>query len=401
MDRVSKRFRKGESHDSLRDLIPALARRLVRRPADDRGLREREFWALEDVSFTVHPGEAFGIIGPNGAGKSTILKILSRILRPTRGELRVHGRLSALIEVSAGFHPDLTGRENIYLNGTIMGMRRHEIRARFDEIVAFSGLEEFIDTPVKRYSSGMFARLGFSVAAHIDPDILLVDEVLSVGDFAFQQKCMQRMRHVVSSGATVIFVSHNLRAVSELCQRALLLDRGREAATGPARDVIARYLRSVGPERAPRPDAPCALTEVTIHGADDGSTGFESGSQARIQIDLRAHRATRDVAVVVDCLNEDMVCVFNTSTERLGIPSLTLEAGETATCTFDLQLHLVPGTYHLSIWLYHYPTQTDLDQWANAATLFVTSKRDVRGVANLYPQAAFAATGRPVGNGRG
>src|SRR2546430_7181454 len=189
---VYKKFRKGEMYDSLRDLIPALPGKLFRRhPAES--LAKKEFWAVKDVSFEVDRGEAFGIIGANGAGKSTILKLLSRIMRPTCGSITVDGRLSALIEVSAGFHPDLTGRENIFLNGTILGMTRVEIKRRFDAIVAFSGLEEFLDTPVKRYSSGMFARLGFAVAAHVEPDILIVDEVLSVGDYLFQQKCFQRM----------------------------------------------------------------------------------------------------------------------------------------------------------------------------------------------------------------
>src|SRR5215475_5329328 len=240
VQRVFKKFRRGELYDSLRDLVPAVTRRLVRR----EGIRQsgrREFWALEDVSFSVRRGEAFGIIGANGAGKSTILKLLTGIMRPTKGSISVKGRISALIEVSAGFHQDLTGRENIYLNGAILGMTRDEIRRRFDAIVAFSGLEEFIDTPVKRYSSGMYARLGFSVAAHVDPDVLLVDEVLSVGDYLFQRKCMERMQTVIGSGATVIFVSHNLREVANLCQRSLLLERGQVRAIGPTADVIREY----------------------------------------------------------------------------------------------------------------------------------------------------------------
>src|SRR5438876_7247429 len=225
---VFKKFVRGELHSSLRDLIPALTKRLMRHEKPQR-LTQREFWALQDVSFGVRRGEAFGIIGANGAGKSTILKLLTGIMRPTKGSIHVGGRVSALIEVSAGFHQDLTGRENIYLNATILGMTKQEIKRRFDAIVDFSGLEEFIDTPVKRYSSGMFARLGFAVAAHVDPDVLIVDEVLSVGDFVFQRKCLEKMNAVLQSGATIIFVSHDLRAVAELCSRTLLLDRGRIA----------------------------------------------------------------------------------------------------------------------------------------------------------------------------
>src|SRR5262245_490825 len=246
---IFKKFRRGELYDSLRDFVPALTRRLFRRERTAE-LDQREFWALQDVSFSVQGGEAFGIIGANGAGKSTILKLLTGIMQPTKGSIRVAGRISALIEVSAGFHSDLTGRENIYLNGAILGMSREEIRQRFDAIVEFSGLEEFIDTPVKHYSSGMFARLGFSVAAHVDPDVLLVDEVLSVGDYIFQQECIQRMHSVISSGATVIFVSHNLREVSALCGRSLLLEHGVVQRIGPTSEVIDLYLDRCRQERS-------------------------------------------------------------------------------------------------------------------------------------------------------
>jgi lipopolysaccharide transport system ATP-binding protein len=223
-EHVSKKFRRGELHDSLRDLLPSLASSLWRRGSNAE-LGQREFWALDDVSFSVARGEAFGIIGPNGAGKSTVLKILVGIMNPTSGTKTVRGSLSALIEVGAGFHPDLTGRENIFLNGAILGMSRRQIQARLAEIIEFSGLNKFIDTPVKRYSSGMYARLGFSIACHVEPDILVVDEVLSVGDWTFQNKSMAKMKSILKSGATVIFVSHNLKAVAELCNRALRGDR--------------------------------------------------------------------------------------------------------------------------------------------------------------------------------
>ncbi len=249
MEHVYKKFRKGEVYSSLRDLIPALTGKMFRQQElseDDK----REFWALQDLTFEVHRGEALGIIGRNGAGKSTALKILSRVMKPTKGQMVVYGRLCALIEVTAGFHPDLTGRENIFLNGTILGMSKREIAAKLDQIVAFSGLEEFIDTPVKRYSSGMYARLGFSVAAHVDPEVLIVDEVLSVGDYVFQQRCMDRMREVVKNGTTVLFVSHNLKAVMELCSRAILLDRGKMSAIGATDAVVQRYMNK--PQAAPQ-----------------------------------------------------------------------------------------------------------------------------------------------------
>jgi lipopolysaccharide transport system ATP-binding protein len=241
---VWKKFKKGERFDSLRDLIPSMAKRIF---SGNHGgdLQEKEFWALKDLSFEVKKGEALGIIGPNGAGKSTILKLLSGILKPNKGNMKVKGRLSALIEVGAGFHYDLTGRENIYLNGAILGMTRKEVDNKFDEIVDFSGLHDFIDTPVKRYSSGMYARLGFSVAAHLDPDVLLVDEVLSVGDLAFQSKCIEKMQSFIKRGTTIIFVSHNLEAVRRLCPNAIFLDKGIIGSAGSSREAIEYYLKSV------------------------------------------------------------------------------------------------------------------------------------------------------------
>ena len=241
LNHVYKKFKKGEIHDSLRDLIPSMARRFFSARNNDP-LGSKEFWALEDVSLEIQKCESFGIIGHNGAGKSTILKHLCGIMKPTKGSLEVHGRLSALIEVGAGFHQDLSGRDNIYLNGIILGMKKEEVRSRFDEIVEFSGLEEFIDTPVKRYSSGMYARLGFSVAAHLQPDILVIDEVLSVGDYMFQAKCIEKMKDILKAGVTIIFVSHNLKAVADLCQRTLLLGHGRVIDTGPTNEVIKTYM---------------------------------------------------------------------------------------------------------------------------------------------------------------
>lgn len=240
-DGIWKKFKKGEIYDSLRDLIPALTRGVFSR--NHRGeLEEREFWALRDVSFQVRRGEVLGIIGANGAGKSTVLKLLSRIMHPNRGRIITRGRISSLIEVGAGFHPDLTGRENVYLNGSILGMKRQEITRKFDEIVEFAGIGDFIDTPVKRYSSGMYARLGFAVAAHVDPDILIVDEVLSVGDAAFQSKCLGKMRDVASGGRTVVFVSHNMGGVTQLCERAIWLDQGQIKLTGDPSKVVSEYL---------------------------------------------------------------------------------------------------------------------------------------------------------------
>ena len=234
---VCKKFRRGELYTSLRDLVPAFAERLLRKRSGGE-LDGRDFWALQDVSFRVERGEAFAIVGGNGAGKSTLLKLLTGIMRQDRGSIRVAGRVSALIEVSAGFHQDLTGRENVYLNGAILGLTRDEVRRRFDSIVAFSGLEEFIDTPVKRYSSGMFARLGFSVAAHVDPDVLLVDEVLAVGDEGFTHKCLDKFAEFRRRGKTILLVEQNARQVLQVADHAYVMERGRINLSGSGRELL-------------------------------------------------------------------------------------------------------------------------------------------------------------------
>jgi homopolymeric O-antigen transport system ATP-binding protein len=250
---LSKRYRIGEreSYRALRDTLANAMRapfqmfsRKSRRSNGQEDSAANTFWALNDVSFEVKRGEVVGIIGRNGAGKSTLLKILSRITKPTSGEARIDGRVASLLEVGTGFHPELTGRENIFLNGAILGMKKAEIKARFDEIVAFAEIEKFVDTPVKRYSSGMYVRLAFAVAAHLEPEILLVDEVLAVGDASFQKKCLNKMQEVGKHGRTVFFVSHNMAAITRLCQRTILLDQGRVLADGPSARVVGSYLRA-------------------------------------------------------------------------------------------------------------------------------------------------------------
>jgi lipopolysaccharide transport system ATP-binding protein len=384
LDHVYKRFRRGERHDSLRDLIPSLVKRAVRRDRE-RALAPEEFWVLNDVSFDLKKGETLGIIGHNGAGKSTMLKHLSGIMEPTRGSIEVNGRLSALIEVGAGFHPDLTGRENVFLNGVILGMTRAEIKRKFDEIVEFAGLEEFIDTPVKRYSSGMFARLGFSVAAHLEPDILVIDEVLSVGDFAFQRKGLEKMRAIAKSGATVIFVSHNLQAVAEFCQRAILLEKGRVVSDGPTDHVVRRYLDTAGSVETRPAHGPVRVEKTTIAGADGQSGRFAAGQKARITVGIEAVAATEKLAVVIDVFNAEFYEVFNTSSERLGRPPLSLAAGQHAECEFDVELNLGPGTYYLGVYLYRYDVEREYDHVFPATSFVVTSDRDTRGATNLFP----------------
>jgi len=254
IEKLGKRYSLGRqrgSSDGMRHAIEEVVRAPLAwfKQRREEKRRETEFWALRDVSLTIKRGEVVGIIGRNGAGKSTLLKLLSRITEPTEGRIRIDGRIASLLEVGTGFHQELTGRENIFLNGAILGMSRAEIVRKFDEIVAFSEVEEFLDTPVKRYSSGMYVRLAFAVAAHLEPEILIVDEVLAVGDTAFQKKCLGKMGRFAESGRTVLFVSHNLDAVRSLCQTGLWLKDGNVQMNGEAGDVIDAYLNSVSQEK--------------------------------------------------------------------------------------------------------------------------------------------------------
>jgi len=296
IDGLGKRFRKGGTEGLLWETIVRGARGLLR---GDFGAQDT-FWALQDVDLQVHRGEAVGIIGPNGAGKSTLLKILSRVLRADRGRVAVQGRLSGLIEVGAGFHGDLSGRENIYVNGAILGMSKREIRQKFDRIVEFAGIGDFLDMPVKRYSSGMYVRLGFSIAAHMEPDVLLVDEVLSVGDVSFKARCMEAMRTFLRSGTSILFVSHNLSAIKRFCDRVVLLDHGRVRCEGSPDEAIAEYSRLVTDLEDANPhglenshiggrteqSGPAAITAVRIlDGAGRPARSFVSGSPLRVELD--------------------------------------------------------------------------------------------------------------------
>jgi homopolymeric O-antigen transport system ATP-binding protein len=239
---LGKRYRIGQyqaAYGTLRDAIVAG----IKRTAHHERHAHKDIWALRDVTLEVEQGDVIGIIGRNGAGKSTLLRLLTRITTPTTGRVTIRGRVGSLLEVGTGFHPELTGRENIFLNGSILGMRRREIAGRFDEIVEFAGVEQFIDTPVKRYSSGMYVRLAFSVAAHLEPEVLLVDEVLAVGDAEFQKRCLGRMEDMSTSGRTIVFVSHQMQAVSQLCNRVVLLDKGSVVLDGGASEVVAQYLQ--------------------------------------------------------------------------------------------------------------------------------------------------------------
>jgi len=317
-EHVWKKFRKGETYGLLRDSIPALMKRLLCANQDNNHLQHKEFWTLKDVSFSLRSGEALGIIGPNGAGKSTTLKLLSRILQPNRGRIHVRGRAGALIEVGAGFHPELTGRENVYLNAAIMGMTRQETDDKFQHIISFSELEDFVDTPVKRYSTGMYARLGFSVAAYLEPDILLVDEVLSVGDISFQTKCIDKIRQLQANNTTIVFVSHNMEAVLDLCQKTILLDHGEVVAEGQPRHVIKEYrersrrrLTSSSTADTTIQHTPISISSVAFlnhEGIEDGP--FRIGDNILIRIDLEAHQPIRKPVIGVAFFNDTGICIY-------------------------------------------------------------------------------------------
>jgi lipopolysaccharide transport system ATP-binding protein len=376
-DGVWKRFQKGEHHDSLRDLIPALLSRR-RAAAGAERTAKRSFWAVQDVTFEVTAGQALGIIGPNGAGKSTLLKLLTRILRPTSGTVTVTGRQGALIEVAAGFHQDLTGRENVYLQGAIMGMPPKETARKFDQIVEFSGVEEFIDTPVKRYSSGMNARLGFAIAAHLDPDVLFIDEVLAVGDYAFQTRAFGRIRDLAKSGIPVIVVSHQLDRVAELCTQAILLDHGRIVLQGTPRECIDAYLNPKREGAAAAADAPAVIDRVALEPEGD----VVSGAMARVRMDGRVL-----VPTLPDHVDPAVFVVQNAATGALitafGSEShgIELKTGPFSVVV-DFQLNVPPGLYVVRALVGNHKTDAILAS-GPSLVVNVTAGRPFKGTVQL------------------
>lgn len=337
------------NYTALRDVISHKVRTLLRGDAAKKLTRE-EFWALKDVSFEVMRGEAMGIIGPNGAGKSTLLKLLGRITEPTSGMIEIYDRVAALLEVGTGFHPELTGRENIYLNGAILGMSRAEIRRKFDEIVDFSGVEKFLDTPVKRYSSGMYMRLAFAVAAHLEPDILIIDEVLAVGDAEFQDKCLGKMNEVTKKGGrTVLFVSHNLAAVQQLCQRSIWLQNGRICQVGKTQDVIEQYLKT---QERDGPLTPHSNKEIYISDfcaySPDGKM-IVPGSDCIFKITISAKTASSKLHFGIG-INDKMGNRIMTPFTRFDSDGIALQPGiNEIHCQID-SLPLKPGSYDLHLY---------------------------------------------------
>ena len=392
---VSKRFRRGERQDSLRDLIPSLLRRGGgAAPSAPGALGANEFWAVRDVDFEVQFGRALGIIGPNGAGKSTMLKLLTGILRPSEGTIRMRGRVASLIEVAAGFHQDLTGRENVYLQGAIMGMTRQEVRQRLDSIIDFSGVEAFIDTPVKRYSSGMNARLGFAIAVHLDPDVLVIDEVLSVGDMAFQQKCVQRMKAFKADGVAIIFVSHNMQAIGDLCDEALVI-KSSPRYLGEVGQAVSHYLGLVGSGTGSWSANGVAVVGSALRDADGQPvTAVSSFAPLVLDVDFEfAERFSRLMFSLVLYRATDGLIVYdgNFSTAELGIEEIS--AGQRLNLSFEHTVPLTRGQYAYEIIVYEPGEASFRLRAMPVAGVRIDEYRTYDGVADLRVRPSVRTTG--------
>jgi ABC-2 type transport system ATP-binding protein len=395
-DHVSKRYRRYRS-TSLREAVSALPRRFRVRGAG-RDPSQGWFWAVKDLSLDIPRGTTMGIIGPNGAGKTTTLKLLSGITQPTSGSIHVDGRVSALIELGAGFHPDLTGRENVFLNGTILGMKRQEIEDCFDSIVAFAELEQFIDTPVKYFSSGMYARLGFAVAAHTSPDVLLVDEVLAVGDYSFQQRCYERMQALRDLGTTVILVSHNLNAVNDICEQVIVLDRGSVVMQASAQEAIAGYAelirRSSVDKNAIAVGSDGIAQKLMTHEAkvsdvrvldDRGNpvTMVHAGEWVTIRAQIDFFEDAPHPVFACFVRNESGQQIYDQTTHYRRQDTPSFSAGSQAILELRLQMNVVQGIYQIGMDLAYEDLRCYYDRLESAASLVVVGDDGAKGVADL------------------
>ncbi|MHB1162851.1 MAG: ABC transporter ATP-binding protein [Chloroflexota bacterium] len=377
---------------------------LVRRRPGQNGRREL-FWALKDVSFDVPVGKTMGIVGDNGSGKSTALKLISGILRPTSGGIHVNGRVSALLELGAGFHPDLTGRENVFLAGTILGMRQAEMKRRFDEIVAFSELERFIDTPVKHYSSGMYMRLAFSVATSVEPDVLLVDEVLAVGDSSFQKKCFDRIRSFQQAGRTIVIVSHDLASITEICSGAIWLNKGVVRGQGAANQIVSDYLEftSLGSDENSSlithhssldADHPVRITKVELSGSDgEPRVFFRTGEKLAVKIGYVALNGAPTAAFGVTIARSDGTYCYATNMRSDGLPPVEVREEGEVRISFD-PLTLLPGTFFIHAAVFEPMKHTHYDFREHAAMFKVRSDRTDYGVAVLPHRWGPTTAGR-------
>jgi len=346
-------------------------------------VKSEPFWALKDVSFEVNEGEVVGIIGRNGAGKSTLLKILSRITEPTSGRVRIRGRVASLLEVGTGFHPELTGRENVFLNGAILGMSGEEIKRKFDQIVAFAEVEKFLDMPVKRYSSGMYVRLAFAVAAHLEPEILIVDEVLAVGDFEFQRRCLGKMNEVAHGGRTVLFVSHNMAAIEELCPRAILLKNGFVDRFEDSRSVVSTYLSSTHAESRWQIDAQTdregtgsvRIAQLDLLEADSDTpvVNLRFRQSFRLRMSYESNKRLLDPRFGFALLSEKGERIFLTETIEGNLRIPVLEQGEGIFDCFVSTPNLLPGTYYLEAWIIEIANSTFADHIFRIGRIDITT----------------------------
>lgn len=383
---ISKRYRIGHQagYATLRDSIASGANKILKR--EPKATTE-DFWALKDISFSIPQGQRIGIIGRNGAGKSTLLKIISRITSPTTGEIKLHGRVASLLEVGTGFHPELSGRENIYLNGAILGMTRKEIQKKFDEIVAFSEIEKFLDTPVKRYSSGMYVRLAFAVAAHLDSDILIVDEVLAVGDAQFQKKCLGKMQDVAGQGRTILFVSHNMAAINQLCDRAILLSSGKVAADGNTETIINDYFTTANAQaeivELTSPDVRKNSLEnsgvkwqsiALRNNAGQATDHLGFGEPFTVELAVKVEKSVEDVKLAFAIQSALGFALFNSFQNESDLPS-SYEPGRYTFCAKVENNPFAPGLYEISLGA-NGPAVTD---WIPTAMQFTISSVSTDG----------------------
>lgn len=393
VDDLSKQFKIGLGkvhYDTLRDQLVGVAGSLFRRKVCSRE-SENTFWALRDVSFDIKKGEVIGIIGRNGAGKSTLLKILSRITEPTSGFAEIHGRVSSLLEVGTGFHAELTGRENIYLNGAILGMRKAEIVRKFDEIVDFAEVEKFIDTPVKHYSSGMYVRLAFAVAAHLDPEILLVDEVLAVGDTAFQRKCMGKMGDAARQGRTILLVSHHMAAIQGLCNTACLFDRGRLIQKGDTQDIIEAYLAASSTSSATplsqrvdrQGNGRLRFTEIELLLDNNTPTEvLQSGRDVEFLVGYSSRDGNlKNVTMSVDIFATSGQCMLILNSEMVGKDFDLIPSTGHFSCRIA-RFPLAPGQYYVTLFC---QVNGIIADWVQQAMLLTVEAGDFFGTGRLPP----------------
>jgi lipopolysaccharide transport system ATP-binding protein len=369
VENLSKKYILGhqqqEKHTTLRDSIASSAKSLLnpfQRKSQISDSNSEEFWALNDVSFEIEQGDRVGIIGGNGAGKSTLLKILSRIVEPTQGKIRIAGRVASLLEVGTGFHPELTGRENIFLNGAILGMDRVEITRKFDEIVAFAEVERFLDTPVKRYSSGMYVRLAFAVAAHLEPEILIVDEVLAVGDSQFQKKCLGKMEDVSKEGKTIIFVSHQMSTIEQLCHRVIWLNKGQILHQGDASKILSKYLTQSSSDRPivcieqPIERKEIFFTKITLlNNLNEASTELDVKSPFTINLNYEVVEAITDVEISIRIKTSEGTSVFTTVySDASDKQKMDKTPGLYQASVQIPELFLMPGSYTVSFAVFQF-----------------------------------------------